>query len=305
VQPELRETFARAWDAMWTRGDSSIVDELMVDDYVRHTLRGGDQSRTELKHSVEALKVAFPDLETGIEDIFAEGDRVVVRWRSRGTQTGEFMGVPATNKPVEIPGITISRLEGGRIAEEWVTWDALEMLYRVGVIPERAAPRASDVEPDVLRAVHRANATGVMIVTTLVGGKPRGLAVNAFASISLTPPLVLVCVARTSATYPGLFSTDAFAVNVLSSDQADVARKFAASGDDKKFDAVAWRPGASGVPILEGTCGYFEAETQERAQATTHTIFIGHVMAAEQFDRPPLLYMGGRFYDSAGLVELE
>jgi flavin reductase (DIM6/NTAB) family NADH-FMN oxidoreductase RutF len=86
-------------------------------------------------------------------------------------------------------------------------------------------------------------------------------------------------------------------------EQLDVARTFAASGDESKFDAVAWRTGG-GAPLLEGTCGYFEAETQQRAQAMTHTIFIGHVVAAEQFDRLPLLYMGGRFYDSCGLEEM-
>jgi steroid delta-isomerase-like uncharacterized protein len=304
VQAELRATFERAWDAMWTRGDATIVDELMVPDYVRHTPRGGDQRRAELKQNIESLKTAFPDLETVIEDIFGEADRVVVRWRSRGTQTGEFMGVPATNKQVEVSGITISRVEGGRIAEEWVSWDALEMLYRVGVIPDRAAPDVESVDPDLLREVHRNNATGVMIVTTTVDGKPRGLVVNAFTSISLTPPLILVCVARTSATYPGLFSTDAFAVNILSREQRDIARTFAASGDESKFAAVAWRAGVTGAPLLEGTCGYFEAETQQRAQAMTHTIFIGHVVAAEQFDRLPLLYMGGRFYDSHGLEEM-
>jgi steroid delta-isomerase-like uncharacterized protein len=304
MEAKLKATFERAWDAMWTRGDASIVDELMVPGYIRHTLRGGDQSRAELKHNVEALKAAFPDLETAIEDMFGEADRVVVRWRSRGTQRGEFMGVPATNKQVEITGITVSRVEGRRIAEEWVSWDALEMLHRVGVIPDRPTPAGEGVDSELLRKVHRNNATGVMIVTTTVDGKPRGLVVNAFTSISLTPPLILVCVARTSATYPGLFSTDAFAVNILSREQLGLARTFAASGDEHKFDAVLWRPGVTGAPVLEGTCGYFEAETQQRAQATTHAIFIGHVVAAEQFDRLPLLYMGGQFYDSDGLREM-
>jgi steroid delta-isomerase-like uncharacterized protein len=193
VQAELRATFERVWDAMWTRGDATIVDEVMVPDYVRHTPRGGDQRRAELKQNVESLKTAFPDLETVIEDIFGEADRVVDRWRSRGTQTGEFMGVPATNKQVEVSGITISRVEGGRIVEESVSWDALEMLYRVGVIPDRAA--------------------------------------------------------RTSATYPGLFSTDAFAVNILSREQREIARIFAASGDESKFAAVAWRAGVTGAPL--------------------------------------------------------
>ncbi len=304
MEPRLRATFERAWDAMWTLGDASIVDELMTPDYVRHTLRGGDQSRAELKQNVESLKAAFPDLETAIEEILGEDDRVVVRWRSRGTQMGEFMGAPATNKQVEITGITMSRLEGERIAEEWVSWDALEMLYRIGVIPDHSGPRGEGVDPELLRRVHRSNATGVMIVSTTVGGKPRGLVVNAFTSISLTPPLILVCVARASATYPGLFSTDAFAVNILSREQLEVARRFSASGDERKFGDLAWRPGVTGSPVLEGTCGYFEAETEQRAQAPTHTIFIGHVVAAEEFDRLPLLYMGGRFYDSRTLEEL-
>jgi flavin reductase (DIM6/NTAB) family NADH-FMN oxidoreductase RutF len=171
-------------------------------------------------------------------------------------------------------------------------------------MPDEAVAALPDVSPEVVLAVHRKNVTGVAIVTALVDGKPRGVAVSAFASISLAPPLILVCIARTSSAYPGLFRTDNFAVNILSRDQLEIARRFDAGVEEDSLDGLDWYPGVSGCPILEGTCGYLEVETRERAQATTHTVFVGHVIAGQQFDRLPLVALEGRFWDSVGLPEL-
>jgi len=160
------------------------------------------------------------------------------------------------------------------------------------------------VSEATVRAVHRQFVTGVTIVTTHVDGAPRGLAVNAFASVSLTPPLVLVCVAATSNTHQHLFRSEHFAVNVLSVDQAAVVRRFA-SKDVDKFAGLDWHPGPFGSPLLAGTSAYLEAAARERIRASTHTVFVGEVVAAEAFDRPPLVYMAGGLYDAGQCRRLD
>jgi flavin reductase (DIM6/NTAB) family NADH-FMN oxidoreductase RutF len=156
------------------------------------------------------------------------------------------------------------------------------------------------VTAEHVKRVHRQFPTGVTIVTTMVDGAPYGLAVNAFASISLEPPLVLVCVAETSSTYPRLFLGDTFAVNVLAHDQAGLVDQFARSGGDK-FSGVAWRQGSTGCPILNGTSAYLELEVHSRLPAYTHTIFVGRVLDAGVSDVHPLVYFNGTLYSSADL----
>jgi flavin reductase (DIM6/NTAB) family NADH-FMN oxidoreductase RutF len=156
---------------------------------------------------------------------------------------------------------------------------------------------------DDVRAFHRRFATGVTVVTVSDGDDALGLAVNAFSSVSLDPPLVLVCVAGTAATHPTLFASDRFAVNILAHDQAAIARTFARSGGDK-FSGIAWRVGAHGSPILGGVAAHVEALTLQRISAFTHTIFVGRVVDAEVHDRSPLVYLGGSLYDGAALESL-
>ena len=71
-----------------------------------------------------------------VEDLIAEGDKVVTRWRARGTHQGELMGIPPSGNPVEVTGITIHRIEGGKVVETWANYDALGMMQQVGAVPE-------------------------------------------------------------------------------------------------------------------------------------------------------------------------
>ena len=152
-----------------------------------------------------------------------------------------------------------------------------------------------------IRQFHRSFPTGITIVTTSVDGQPFGLAVNAFASVSMDPPLVMVCVKETSSTYPHLYSQDVFGVSILSSQQLDVAAVFAKSGTNK-FASIKWAPGESGAPLVDGASAHLEFRVQSRMLAGTHTIFVGEVTSAEFFGRPPLVYFDGGFYDGAQLV---
>jgi flavin reductase (DIM6/NTAB) family NADH-FMN oxidoreductase RutF len=157
---------------------------------------------------------------------------------------------------------------------------------------------------EVVRRVHRQFPTGVTIVTTQHDGVPYGLAVNAFASVTLEPPIVLVCIAGTSATYPHLFLGDEIAVNILAYDQRDVVAGFARSGGEK-FSGLDWREGDNGCPILGGVSAYLELHVERRLPVFTHTIFVGRVTHADASNRPPLIYLGGQTFESTSLTRSE
>ena len=163
-------------------------------------------------------------------------------------------------------------------------------------------PPVEDEFGEAVREVHRLFPTGVTVVTTAVDGHPYGLAVNAFSSVSLTPPMVLVCVAETSRTHPHLISSGHLAVNILSHRQQATAARFARSGGEK-FEGLDWFPGPHGSPILAGISVYVEIEVERRIPAYTHTIFIGRVVTSRSFGVPPLVYLGGGFFDGSALRE--
>ncbi|WP_209238163.1 flavin reductase family protein [Streptomyces oryzae] len=160
-------------------------------------------------------------------------------------------------------------------------------------------------KPDtgLMKQVNRQFVTGVTVVTALDGDTPRGLAVNAFSSISLDPPTVMVCVQRTSVTHDCLFRTDHLAINVLSTEQLDVVTGFASKSDDK-FQGIDWTAGPFGSPLLARSSAQMETEIRERLQASTHTVFICRVVHASVTDSDPLVYTAGKFFDGGALPPL-
>ena len=112
----------------------AIVDETMAPDFVYHTLEG-DLNRDLYKQVNAAVLAAFPDVRYAVDDMIAEGDRVVTRWTMQATHQGEFNGIPATNKAVTLTGVSIDRLVGGKIVETWQFYDALGFLQQLGAIP--------------------------------------------------------------------------------------------------------------------------------------------------------------------------
>src|SRR5947199_10182988 len=127
-------------------------------------------------------------------------------------------------------------------------------------------------DPSELRKVMGCFATGVTVITTCdQRGKPYGLTANAVTSLSLTPPLLLICVDRKSETFPHFFDSKIFVLNILADDQQDVSRRFATSGGDK-FDGIPYRIGRLGSPILEATLGHVECRIIETHEAGDHVI---------------------------------
>lgn len=138
--------------------------------------------------------------------------------------------------------------------------------------------------------------TGVVIATGCVEGEPAGFAAQSFSSVSLDPPLVLLCPAKTSTSWPKLRQAGSFCINILAADQKPVCDVFAQSGIDK-FAALPWRPGVTGAPVLDGVLGYVECDVDAEHDAGDHTVVIGRVRDFRILDRQglPLLFFRGAY----------
>jgi 3-hydroxy-9,10-secoandrosta-1,3,5(10)-triene-9,17-dione monooxygenase reductase component len=141
-------------------------------------------------------------------------------------------------------------------------------------------------------------ASGITVITSVDDGRPVGFACQSFASLSLDPPLVLFCVARTSTSWPRIASTGVFAVNILAADQRDVCTAFAVSGADKadKFAGLAWRASEVRTAHLDGALATIDCEIAETHDAGDHLIVVGAVRRLQEGrDHPPLLYFRGAY----------
>jgi flavin reductase (DIM6/NTAB) family NADH-FMN oxidoreductase RutF len=151
------------------------------------------------------------------------------------------------------------------------------------------------IEKNELRRVMGHFATGVTVITSIrTSGELHGLTANAFTSVSLIPPLLLVCIDKKAESYPCFDESRIFTVNVLSADQEAISRKFAVTGGDK-FTGVSYRIGAKGAPILDGALAYLECRVTEKIDGGDHTIYIGEIEQAETKEGKPLLFFRGGY----------
>ena len=138
-------------------------------------------------------------------------------------------------------------------------------------------------------------ASGVTIVTTCdADGRPTGLTASAFTSVSLDPPLILICVDHKSQTHGPLMERGRFAVNFLAADQEALSRKFATTRLDK-FDGVPHHMTALGLPVIDGALAQLECVTVSRHEAGDHTILVGRVEETTAIDAAPLVYFRGQY----------
>jgi flavin-dependent trigonelline monooxygenase, reductase component len=146
-----------------------------------------------------------------------------------------------------------------------------------------------------LRRVMGHFATGVTVITTRdVDGKPYGLTANALCSVSLAPPLLLVCIDKGAESHPAFERSGLFAINILGLGHEDLSRRFAVSGGDKFVD-VSYRSGTTGVPVLEGVLGVVECRVVAGHDAGDHTIYVGEVQHMEASRGDPLLFFRGKY----------
>jgi flavin reductase (DIM6/NTAB) family NADH-FMN oxidoreductase RutF len=151
------------------------------------------------------------------------------------------------------------------------------------------------LDPDTFRSVLGRFATGVTVVTVRdEHGRDYGMTVNAFGSVSLVPPLVLVCIERVASTHDPLMTASHFAVNILAAHQEPISRRFSGVDEQKRFDGIGYSRGITGAALLDDVLAHLECRRVVEHPGGDHTIVIGEVeMAAAYSERPLLYYRGG------------
>lgn len=147
------------------------------------------------------------------------------------------------------------------------------------------------------KAAMRHFPTGVTVVTSVRDGEPRGVTVTAFASVSVDPPLVLICINRVARSYLYISASKVFCVNLLAGDQRKLAERFASRLRENQFEGVAFTTGLTGAPVLKDAVAHFDCEVAEEHHAGSHSIFIGRVLACDSRSGSPLGYYNGDFHD--------
>jgi 3-hydroxy-9,10-secoandrosta-1,3,5(10)-triene-9,17-dione monooxygenase reductase component len=160
-------------------------------------------------------------------------------------------------------------------------------------LPAPPRPEALDAEAAQFRRVLGHFCTGVTVITGVDGGRPVGFACQAFAALSLIPPLVLFCPAKTSRTWPAIATSGYFCVNVLAAGQQEIARRFGVSEPDK-FAGLSWSPSSSGAPVLSGALTWVECAVTAVHEAGDHYLVVGRIteLGPSQPGRPLLFYRG-------------
>jgi flavin reductase (DIM6/NTAB) family NADH-FMN oxidoreductase RutF len=146
-----------------------------------------------------------------------------------------------------------------------------------------------------LRQVLGSFVTGVTVITTVdASGKPHGLTVNSFSSVSLDPPLILWSQSLSAPSHPVFREAERFVVNILADDQVAISNQFA-RGKDDKFAGCATDPGIGGVPLIRGSAAWLECKRMECFRGGDHMVFLGQVERIERTGRQPLVFGGGRY----------
>ena len=152
------------------------------------------------------------------------------------------------------------------------------------------------IDTESFRDVLRSWASGVTVVTTRAGDKMHGMTVSAFSSVSLDPPLVLVCANQSSTTHGVIEEGGLFTVNILAAHQADISNVFATSeNEDSRLESVSWSEGETGTPLIDEALACLECRVTSAHQEGSHTIYVGQVAAVHTTDAEPLLYYQGGY----------
>jgi len=152
-----------------------------------------------------------------------------------------------------------------------------------------------EVDSQLFRSTLGRFCTGVVVAAGCLDGEPVGFTAQSFVSLSLDPPLVGLCPAKISTSWPKIRDSGHFCINILSVDQQSICDVFARSGGDK-FAGLAWQPGVTGSPMLSGILAYVDCELEAEHDAGDHTIAVGRVRdLAVIGDGGPLLFLQGMY----------
>jgi len=161
--------------------------------------------------------------------------------------------------------------------------------------PERLAP----ISPALYRRTCARFATGITVVTVVdENGRPHGMTVNSFSSVSMDPPLVLVSIDLRNAILGHFLSSPYFAINILAEHQEHLSKRFS-SPSPNRFNEIAWRVGEFGVPLLDGVLAQLECSVARTFEAGDHTVLIGEVRTAGCNDGKPLVFFNSSYRNLA------
>lgn len=162
-----------------------------------------------------------------------------------------------------------------------------------------AAPQMYAPEPADFRKAMGSFPAGVTVVTACHDGRLVGTTVSAFSSVSMDPPLVMVCLKRDSRTLAALSLARTFCVNILAQEQGDLAYRFAKSGADDRFALTAVEAGICGAPLLAGSVASVECELRAAHDGGDHEILVGRVLRVVTDEtKTPLVYVRGGFLNA-------
>ncbi len=151
MSPEEHLKLARRlFEEGWSKGNLDVVDECVGASYVGYDPAQPEPTRgiEALKQSIQGYRAAFPDLTFTIDEAYAAGaDHTVLRWTARGTQQGALLGISPTGRSASVVGLTLSRIEGGKIVEEHTNWDTLGLLQQLGAITAPQPAQVSEQRP--------------------------------------------------------------------------------------------------------------------------------------------------------------
>jgi steroid delta-isomerase-like uncharacterized protein len=133
---DTKALIRRLFEEVWNQGNLTVIDELFAPSYVRYDPAAPEaKGLAGFKQLVVMLRTAFPDLHFTVEEVIAEGDKVMSRALLRGTHRGEYLGIAPTGKPVAVMGMVVVRIAQGKFQEGWLMMDNLGLLQQLGVVP--------------------------------------------------------------------------------------------------------------------------------------------------------------------------
>jgi flavin reductase (DIM6/NTAB) family NADH-FMN oxidoreductase RutF len=152
------------------------------------------------------------------------------------------------------------------------------------------------IPPGQFRSLLSSWASGVTIVTSRAGSRVQGMTVSAFCSVSLTPPLVLVCASKDAITHGIIQDSKVFSVSVLASDQSELSNRFASKKDEhRRFEGLPCEDGATGCPRIPGAVACLDCRVVEAVDAGDHVVYIGEVVAGDVGSAQPLVFFRSRY----------
>jgi steroid delta-isomerase-like uncharacterized protein len=134
MSAENKVLIKRWFEEVWNKGRTSAIDEMVTSQTVVHGLAPAPMNMDAFKQFHAAYRNAFPDVRIQVDDVITEGEKVAVRWSCAATHRGDGLGFAATNQPVRFSGITIVRIDNGKLVEGWNAYDQLGMLQQIGVV---------------------------------------------------------------------------------------------------------------------------------------------------------------------------